>query len=140
MPVPRRRVAGAAAASQPWADTVISSVGREAAQDGTHAALVLIQKTVQVEFRAANSDETREAEVARDLRDLRPHLLEQLRIRKGRLVVALRGEAAGGVGAVLRQGIRIGAEVLMSEVRIQHQCGRRARSEEHTSELQSPMY
>src|SRR5438105_10336922 len=122
MPVPRRRVAGAAAASQPWADTVISSVGREAAQDGTHAvALVLIQKTVQVEFRAANSDETREAEVARHLRDLRPHLLEQLRIRKGRLVVALRGEAAGGVGAVLRQRIRIGAEVLMSEVRIQHQ-------------------
>src|SRR2546430_14897931 len=115
MPVPRRRVAGAAAASQPWADTVISSVGREAAQDGTHAALVLIQKTVQVEFRAANSDETREAEVARGLRDLRPHLLEPLRIRKGRLVVALRGEAAGGVGAVLRQGIRIGAEVLMSE-------------------------
>src|SRR5947207_15969680 len=129
MPVPRRRVAGAAAASQPWADTVISSVGREAAQDGTHAALVLIQKTVQVEFRAANSDETREAEVARALRDLRPHRLEQLRIRKGRLVVAPRGPAAGGVGAVLRQGIRIGAEVLMSEVRIQRSEERRVGKE-----------
>src|SRR5437588_12123937 len=99
MPVPRRRVAGAAAASQPWADTVISSVGREAAQDGTHAALILIQKTVQVEFRAANSDETRQAEVARDLRDLRPHLGEQLRMRKARLVVALRGAAAGCCGS-----------------------------------------
>src|SRR2546423_15082995 len=116
MPLPRRRVAGAAAASQPWVDTVISSVGREAAQDGTHAALVLIQKTVQVEFRAANSDETREAEVARDLRDLRPHLGELLRARKGRLEVGRVGEQPGAVARVLRQGIRTGAEARRSGV------------------------
>src|SRR6202023_1241635 len=43
-----------------------------------------------------------------------------------RFVVTLGGEGPGSVGAVLRQGIRIGAEIPVSEIRIQARSGGRA--------------
>src|SRR5213075_1352214 len=85
------------------------SIRREAAQDRTHfgiASPLLIEKTVQSEFRTANGDDAREAKVARGLGDLRVDLGFQLRVGERRVVIRLGGEAPRSGGAILRERVR----------------------------------
>src|SRR5207253_2076207 len=110
--------AGAATASQPSADTVMveggvpigvgESIRREAAQDRTHfgiASPLLIEKTVQSEFRTANGDDAREAKVARGLGYLRIDRGFQLPVGERRVVIRLGGAAPRSRGAILRERV-----------------------------------
>src|SRR4051812_6112028 len=114
------------------------SIGGETALNGMDeavAALVHIKKTVQVEFRTANSDEAAEAEVVggpaeaprgvpRDGRVFR----EVRRIAEARLVLLRAGKAARRVFPVLCQCFTIVAApiLLPRNERIEHNAGGRA--------------
>src|SRR5579872_761761 len=102
-----------------------TSVRRHAADDRVHCATapgataVLKQKTVQVEFSSANSDQAAQAEVTGTGGELDyfGHFFEGSRI-EGPLIIAQRREAPGCVGPILVQGRRL--EVLMAQKGIQN--------------------
>src|SRR6185437_16176286 len=103
------------------------SVRSEAALNGAHVTgLLLVEKTVQVEFGTSNSDVAGEPEVAGGLFELRLHLRVGGLVLEGVGVVGiLLREAAPGHRSVLRQRIGIQAEGALAAAHegIEHRPG-----------------
>src|SRR4029077_14112382 len=92
--------------------------------DRTHGTgRVPVQETVQVEFRTANGDEAREAEVGGVLAELALRVRPELGVAEGRPVVLERREASGRARAVLVELALVGAEL---GVTLRQECIERA--------------